>query len=582
MVSVKKLLLMISCMLCLAFPVCAKIAITAEIDPTRLSENRTLEGHITILSDANSIIDESSFLLEGRALKTELILKEKAPDELLKMYPEIGDDALVSVYSFHIPGKGKGLYLLPAITAKIDGKTYRTVPSTYEITATQASNSLMLETRFDGTEPLYPGQRAFFTYRISYNRNIELSEEYLPFLAADGFEKIGPLVIEDDQTDNFTIQEMVQEVRAVQPGTFTFGPSVIEGFTYTEDLNNKRVYQKPRLQASAPAITVTVEPFPELNRPESFTGAVGKFTLDATLKSKNEMVIGDEIQLEIEVSGSGEMNTVALPDVTCQPGFSGFFQFELLSPDTEESDTSKSYVLALRPLSAKINSIPSVAFSYFDPEEQAYHTLNSPPIPIRVNPITSVMATSKVGKGQVEEDELEFETIAINDDNITGVDWRINLGDTEDVEISTLYPLAYADLYKPKLRVWHVWFLLAGVVTLLFAQLMLSKLWLPKLEARRKKNSYELIEEAFKHKQDPSLFYHHLEKGFLLLLVEKGLIPESIDSHEKLTTDEEVVRETKSFLASVESRRYGGRDSFPANEIAQEAKGLYRRIRFGR
>lgn len=198
----------------------AAVQVTAAIDSARIAENRKLDRIIQVTHLPTETINEKAFQLDGKPLSVEL--QSESPK---------GKDIITS-YRFQIPGKPKGLYGLPAVTVVVDGKPFYTAPSTYEVTSSQASNSLDLEVIVDPSTPLYPTQHAVFTYRIYYNRSIELTAEELPFLEAAGFQKVGDKKVKDFQTDEYTVQEISQEVRALEPGDYAYGPSYVEGFAY--------------------------------------------------------------------------------------------------------------------------------------------------------------------------------------------------------------------------------------------------------------------------------------------------------------------------------------------------------------
>lgn len=252
-----------------------------------------------------------------------------------------------------------------------------------------------LEATYKGPSPLYPGQRGILIYRIYFNTSIELTLSKLPFLEAKGFQKIGDIRIRETEKEGLSLQEIEQEIEAVSPGTFHLGPSIIEG--------NKQNGTKETLRSEAPELALVVAPFPKENRPISFNGAVGTFSLKSNLISPSEVILGDKIQMIIEITGKGNLSNIRLPNLLCQPGFSGLFSLNDLPPAGDVEENSKRFVVELRPRSLLIEEIPSIQFSYFDPIKKSYYILHSPPIPIKVRQIKipSVLYTEHV------EDSME-------------------------------------------------------------------------------------------------------------------------------------------------------------------------------
>src|SRR5262249_40157844 len=122
-------------------------------------------------------------------------------------------------------------------------------------------------------------------------------------------------------------------------------------------------------------------------KPLSFNGAVGQFNFSAKLLSSPKVKVGDTMKLLLEVSGQGQLENVLPPDLCCQAGFSGLFKTSDLPPQTEMKENTKSFIVEIAPLFPTIDSIPPIAFSYFDPSFNQYQTIITPGIPIQVQPL---------------------------------------------------------------------------------------------------------------------------------------------------------------------------------------------------
>ena len=325
-------------------------------------------------------------------------------------------DLTVSFYKFTLTAKDKGLYILPPITVKVGGKEYASVENTYEVVnahpvpnapaatsspsapksvnaptapTTPLANgnaSLTLVGSYEASPTIYPGEQIRMVYKYTYNTNIELTEEKLPLLDAPGFTKIGSREIKDSNEGDTSIREISQLVTAPKAGQFDFPVSLVEGNVYRVDDYGVKQYQQPKISAESPPVSITVTPFPSQGRPTSFNGAVGTFSsITATLNSPKEVTLGDKITLGIDITGTGSMETVPLPELCCQPGFSGFFQQSDLPPVEKVSGKSKHFDVELRPLALGIPAIPSIEFSYFDPATKTYNALHSEPLPIAIS-----------------------------------------------------------------------------------------------------------------------------------------------------------------------------------------------------
>ncbi len=272
-----------------------------------------------------------------------------------------------------------------------------------------------LETFVDANPTIYPSETIRIGYRYIFNRNFSLTKEEIPLLEANGFHKIGEKVFQDSVTGTITTVEISQVAETVAPGTYTFGPSEISGKSYTENAVGTREYSKEEYSAKASGVTIVVHPFPEKNKPASFNGAVGQFTMDVVLLTPAEMAVGDKILLQIKIVGPGEINYIPFPEICCQPGFSGFFKMSDLPPTEKIGDKSKVFVLEMRPQSESINEIPPIEFSFFNPINETYVTITSDPIPVKVHPLNNeppVVPTKPSGPpDQAKTTEIEIQSV---------------------------------------------------------------------------------------------------------------------------------------------------------------------------
>ena len=71
-------------------------------------------------------------------------------------------------------------------------------------------------------------------------------------------------------------------------------------------------YQQVPVTLEAKAQTITVKPLPTANKPASFNGAVGRYTMQAKA-SPLEVTVGDPVTLNIQISGQGAIDSLNLP-----------------------------------------------------------------------------------------------------------------------------------------------------------------------------------------------------------------------------------------------------------------------------
>lgn len=546
------------------------VQVSSQADQINIYEKHPIKGMITVTHDENVKIDESSFLMENKPIKVEFVQNTKiSPDNPLT----------ITIYRFEIPEKPKGLYVLPEVSVKVGGKVYRSFPTSYEVrgekpeespipsptlpqpaTNSQSNNaptsegSLKLEAVVDGKNPLYPGETLRFIYRFYFSGNIELTREELPLLEAKGFLKIGDKEIKDYTQDNLSVNEIAQFVEAEKPGSFTLGPSIAEG------LSNG----KTPLKSEAPAITVTVKPFPEADKPKSFNGAVGKFTFNVSLKSVEEVNLGDEMTLLATVAGTGNFRTVTSPELCCQPGFSGFFRLSDLPPTSEMRGDAKYFTINLQPLSDSLKEIPSVEFSYFNPAEEKYVVLHSKPIPIIVKPSKPLPVENldENKKTPLKQTEVPSEPIPVK---------------PEAIEIQSNFKLRSEDLYNKTFGTWLSMLIIPLGIALLIYQKTLRDALIKKQKEVRPVTSSELFQKAFQEKTATPLFFDLLNKALKLGLVEAKLIPEAAIATEDLPNTG-LTGDVRTFLSTIEERRFTGQGNITPAFLQDSSRTLFEKI----
>ena len=356
---------------------------------------------------------------------------------------------------------------------------------------------------------------------------------------------------------------MRQEVEGTKPGDYTFGPSSIVGNAYKQDVSGQRQYLQPPVQAGAPQSTIKVLPFPEKDKPASFNGAVGPFdTFKVTLLSSPKMNVGDKMLLNVAIGGKGQVENVPLPELCCQPGFSGQFQLSDLPPKEEmKGTTTKQFTVEMRVLSPTLTQIPPVEFSYFDPALKTYQKLNSQAIPITIAQIQpQVPPAEKPPKSQPEADT------AASHGNVAK--------QLAPIEIEGITPLKMEDLNDLSFGTWNVLWSLPIALAALLLQLNFYKAWQEERKKIKTKSARDLFEEAMQAPQ--TSFYRLLNQAFMLRLKEEA-DPEVLETASALP-EEGMAGQVRTFLLAIEEKRFTGQEA-PLDQALQiHAKTLFEEI----
>lgn len=137
---------------------------------------------------------------------------------------------------------------------------------------------------------------------------------------------------------------------------------------------------------SSEAVTITVRPSPEKNKPALFTGATGNFSISAALV-KTELRKNEEAWLEVTVSGKGNFLQLIPPTVQWPAAVETFD-----AANTDKLDKTKVPLAGSRtfrfPFVAAEEGdfeIPAISYAFFDPDSNRYKTMTTKPVRFRVS-----------------------------------------------------------------------------------------------------------------------------------------------------------------------------------------------------
>ena len=140
--------------------------------------------------------------------------------------------------------------------------------------------------------------------------------------------------------------------------------------------------EKRPLLLDCNSVTVEALSLPTQNRPDSFSGGVGNYVMDAEV-SHQEIVVGDPLTVQISIKGRGQIDTVRAPEF---PDHALYKRYP--AQTIERTDDTLIVEQTLMVTSTDLQEIPALDFSFFDPIEEVYHTKKVGPFPLRVLPTT--------------------------------------------------------------------------------------------------------------------------------------------------------------------------------------------------
>ncbi|MBR5886770.1 MAG: BatD family protein [Akkermansia sp.] len=126
-------------------------------------------------------------------------------------------------------------------------------------------------------------------------------------------------------------------------------------------------------------LTISALPLPP-GAPADFADTVGQYTISATTQAK-DLAANEAVEVEITVRGSGNLEQLPTPKPEDELNWR-------LVPATRKpilgangETVGMIFSQLMRP-TAEVGGLPAFSFSYFDPEEMAYRTAATKPIPL--------------------------------------------------------------------------------------------------------------------------------------------------------------------------------------------------------
>jgi hypothetical protein len=121
-----------------------------------------------------------------------------------------------------------------------------------------------------------------------------------------------------------------------------------------------------------------VKPLPEINKPADFNGAVGHFSIDASIDKKN-LPAQDAATLKVTINGTGNLPVIDAPQVQWPSNVNTFGSSakENIDKTVAPMKGTKTFEYIFTPKTAGSYDIPAIAFSYFDPATNSYQTIES-------------------------------------------------------------------------------------------------------------------------------------------------------------------------------------------------------------
>lgn len=392
------------------FAFAAEFSIQATLDSYRVSVGEQFIFEVELVINGSSNAEMPVPTLPNLNNFAELVGSSEPESSSFSFVNGKTQRSVTKTYQLVYLAKKEGKYKIPTIHLNFEGRSYRTQP--LELLVTKAATN-----QLDPTKNLFVKAE---TEKKEYYVNEQITVRYKIFTLL-GISNIPNISIPDyvgviseilEQPQRLTTKSInikgkkftTADIRTVALFPNKSGELRIEPVKVTCDVQvpSKRTRSRRRSLfdddffggfnrterriVASNTLNLKIKPLPTKGKPVGFTGAVGRFKFTANL-SANSANVGDAVSLNLRVEGSGNLKTLELPKVNIPAGV------EVYDPETKDDIRKSSqniygnkevhYILVPRRGGEIV--IPSIKFSFFDPNKEEYITSETGDLVINVS-----------------------------------------------------------------------------------------------------------------------------------------------------------------------------------------------------
>lgn len=270
----------------------------------------------------------------------------------------------------------------------------------------KGSRDLFIETATD-KESLYVGEALKFTLRL-YNSAMSFGQPNFEAPKYAGFwhpqkPEVRQYFANGSDGAYYDVTELTTWLFPTTPGQATIDPAAVttSGGFFTR---GEQVQSDP--------IAVEVKPLPA-GAPSDFAGAVGKYEIKAT-PDRLSTRLGEPVMLRVELTGAGNWGTLGDPQWPADPNWRVYDQETLSQSDIAngQMNGARTYEQLWTPLAEGKLNLPSIQYTYFDPDAEKYVTITTQPQTIDVASGDPRLAASQPQNSATVDEPVSADTAA--------------------------------------------------------------------------------------------------------------------------------------------------------------------------
>lgn len=306
----------------------------------------------------------------------------------------------------------EGEFTIGAATVTIDGKRYRTNPIKISVKkglkpVTPAGKRLQgaFLTAEVSEENPFLNQEVVLTVKL-YARDYSILHRLRNYQEPDFNNMVAKYVSE--KLDDDEKQVLVNGVTFIQKVLARYvlfpqkqGEIEIDPFSINVLISG--YYGAENVQLTSDPVSMKVRGLPS-GKPDNFSGAVGNYKLNASL-SKKEVKANEAVNLEVEIVGAGNLNTLKTPKIPMPEHIESFAPKKKdaieVRPSGMKGAVVENHVLV--PHYGGEYKIGPVLFNYFDPTKEKYITLQTKPFELSVDGPEPPQNDTLTGKDELSD-----------------------------------------------------------------------------------------------------------------------------------------------------------------------------------
>lgn len=318
-----------------------------------------------------------------------------------------------TTYVYAVETNKPGRFTIPGQEVRVDGAILRTLPVTLTVlgggdAGTASQNGSAYVELIVPKKSAYVGESIPIEVRACYASNVRRNVDPDPILSGDGFSvqkfTTPRVATVGAQGGHYNVDIYKSAVAGLKIGTVSIGPVSIEPVVQlprSQGNRRRSSYNDPfdslfgdpydaynmapprQVKLESQTVTLEVKPLPEAGKPAAFSGAIGQFKLEAEAVPTKAQT-GDPVTIRLRLSGQGNFDRINPPVLSDDRGLRTYPPTSKFKPDDEVNlsgvKTFEQVVIAEGPRT----SLPAYHFNYLDPATGRYVTVDTPPLPVRI------------------------------------------------------------------------------------------------------------------------------------------------------------------------------------------------------